>query len=127
MSPHTNSHGAGRPPTLTEQVAELRERLERVESRKDAPKKKRPTKRVPEPVARGSRTTAQAALAVVVASWLNPILLDNGIHVVEGQKAWLIGLLTALFSLALTWIEDRFGFSVLRPTPQTPPSPVVDN
>lgn len=105
---------------LSEQVAELRADVEAIKAGKH--KSKKPKKRVPEPVARGSRTTVQAALAVVVASWLNPYLP----HVVDHQKAWLIGALTALFSLALTWLEDRTGKSILRQAPPTT-APVVDN
>lgn len=76
---------------------------------------------VSEVLARGGRTTVQAALAIVVAAWLNPHLPN----LVDNQRAVLIGILTAVFASGLAWLEDRFGFALLREVQVKVPT--VDN
>ena len=78
--------------------------------------------RVPEPIARPTRTTIQGAIALgLVTLWS-----EHVDRLTRDEVALYTVVVTALVGALVVFLEDRFGFALLRNIPQ-PTAPVVDD
>lgn len=82
----------------------------------------KPKTRVPEPIARPTRTTVQGAIALgLVTLWS-----EHVDRLTRDELGMYVLVVTAVVNSLIVFIEDKTGFALLRNIPQ-PTAPVVDD